>query len=58
MSRVIEQPVGSAAEARTRVESDALGLVRAWVGRPGSLGALVDGIGGVDQVGVTERADA
>ena len=28
------------------------------MGRPGSLGALVEGIGGVDQVGVTERTDA
>ena len=45
MSEVIERP-------RTDIEADALGLVKAWVGRPGTLGALVDGIGGVDQVGV------
>ena len=51
VSEVIER-------ARTDAETDAFGLVKAWVGRPGSLGALVDGVGGVDQVGVTERADA
>ena len=45
MSEVIER-------ARTDAETDAFGLVKAWVGRPGSLGALVDGVGGVDQVGV------
>jgi deoxyribose-phosphate aldolase len=50
VSEVIEHP--------RAVEADALALVKAWVGRPGSLGALVDGVGGVDQVGVTERADA
>jgi deoxyribose-phosphate aldolase len=51
VSEVIER-------ARTDAETDAFGLVKAWVGRPGSLGALIDGVGGVDQVGVTERADA
>lgn len=42
------------------VES-ALGLVGAWVGHPGArgaLGALIAGVGGVDQVGVTERVDS
>ena len=58
MSEVIERPAATSAEARDRIESHALGLVRAWVGRPGSLGALVEGVGGVDQVGVTERANA
>jgi len=57
MSEVIERPRPST-EGREQVESNALGLVRAWVGHPGSLGALVEGIGGVDQVAVTERADA
>ena len=36
VSEVIER-------ARTDAETDAFGLVKAWVGRPGSLGALVDG---------------
>jgi deoxyribose-phosphate aldolase len=58
MSEVIEQAPPDAAGGRERVETAALGLVRAWVGRPGSPGALLEGIGGVDRVGVTERADA
>jgi deoxyribose-phosphate aldolase len=58
MSEVIEHVVAEPEDAQERVEANALGLVRAWVGRPGSLGALVEGIGGVDQVGVTERANA
>src|SRR3972149_895048 len=58
MSQVIERPPAPSARARGRIESHARGLVRAWVGRPGSLGALVEGVGGVDQVGVTERANA
>ena len=36
----------------------AASLVRAWVGRDGSPGALLDRIGGVDQVGVNERVDS
>ncbi len=32
--------------------------MRAWVGRDGSPGALLDRIGGVDQVGVNERVDS
>ena len=36
----------------------AAALVRAWVGRDGSPGALLDRIGGVDQVGVNERVDS
>ena len=51
MSEVIER-------SRTDAEADALSLVKAWVGRPGNVGALVEGVGGVDQVGVTERADS
>jgi deoxyribose-phosphate aldolase len=58
MSRVLDHPAAGSAEARAHVESEGLALVRSWVGRPGSLGALVEGIGGVDQVGVTERTDA
>ena len=50
MSEVIEH-------ARPSSE-DASALISAWVGRPGSLGALVEGVGGVDAVGVTERANA
>jgi deoxyribose-phosphate aldolase len=58
MSEVIEGVRLGGADAREAAESNAVALVRAWVGRPGSLGALVEGVGGVDQVGVTERADA
>jgi deoxyribose-phosphate aldolase len=58
MSEVAERAHQSAEDAQQRVEANASSLVRAWVGRPGSLGALLEGVGGVDQVGVTERADA
>jgi deoxyribose-phosphate aldolase len=60
MSDVLERPVAAAdaAEARASAESQASALVRAWAGRPGSLGALVDRAGGVDQVGVTERVES
>jgi deoxyribose-phosphate aldolase len=58
MSRVMERSGGDPEAAQDRAEAGALSLVRAWVGRPGSLGALVEGLGGVDQVGVTERANA
>jgi deoxyribose-phosphate aldolase len=49
--------VGNVA-ALAGAEATATSLVRAWVGRPGSLGALVDRVGGVDQVGVVERVDS
>ena len=58
MSEVLEQIPAGSEEARTRAQAGASALVRAWIGRPGSLGALLEGVGGVDQVGVTERADA
>ena len=58
MSEVIDRPGAAQEDGHDRAEATALSLVRGWVGRPGSLGALVEGIGGVDQVGVTERADA
>jgi deoxyribose-phosphate aldolase len=44
--------------AREAAETDANALVRAWVGRPGSLGGMLERIGGVDQVGVTERVES
>ena len=44
----------SAADAQVAAAS----LVRAWVGRDGSPGALLERIGGVDQVGVNERVDS
>ncbi len=50
-------PTGSVAPLAT-AEATATSLVRAWVGRPGSLGALVDRVGGVDQVGVVERVNS
>ena len=51
----IEHAPATDKKASTR---DAGELVRAGGGRPGALGALLEGVGGVDQVGVTERADA
>ena len=53
MSEVLDRPAATEA-----ARSTAAGLVRAWVGREGSPGALLDRIGGVDQVGVNERVDA
>ena len=60
MSEVLER-TASAAEgvtAQAAAETQAAALVRSWVGRPGSLGALVDRSGGVDQVGVIERVES
>ncbi len=54
MSEVLDRPAAATDAAR----ATAAGLVRAWVGREGSPGALLDRIGGVDQVGVNERVDA
>ena len=56
MSEVIEH-ARTTPEDGARRSGDAAALVSAWVGRPGSLGALVEGVGGVDAVGVTERAN-
>jgi deoxyribose-phosphate aldolase len=55
MSQVPEHPL-----ARSEVDAQivAASLVRAWVGRDGSPGALLDRVGGVDQVGVIERVDS
>ncbi len=54
MSQVTDHSIAqSDADARTTAAT----LVRAWVGRDGSPGALLDRIGGVDQVGVNERVD-
>jgi deoxyribose-phosphate aldolase len=62
MARVLEHhPVDDQAAARGIAQAEANALVGAWLGRPGAggpLGALVDRIGGVDQVGVTERVEA
>jgi deoxyribose-phosphate aldolase len=60
MSEVLEHPAATSGttDARAAAESQASALVRAWAGRPGSLGALVDRAGGVDQVGVIERVDS
>jgi deoxyribose-phosphate aldolase len=58
MSDVVERAQEHAEDTEQRVEANAASMIRAWVGRPGSLGALLEGVGGVDQVGVTERADA
>jgi deoxyribose-phosphate aldolase len=58
MSDVVERAQEHAEDTQQRVEANAASMIRAWVGQPGSLGALLEGVGGVDQVGVTERADA
>jgi deoxyribose-phosphate aldolase len=58
MSRVLTGAAVDPDVAREQAEAGALGLVRAWVGRPDTPGALLDGVGGVDQVGVHERVDA
>ncbi len=55
MSQVTDpQTATSSAGAQLAAAS----LVRAWVGRDGSPGALLERIGGVDQVGVNERVDS
>lgn len=54
MSSVIE----SGARSASQVAAEAAGLVRAWVGRDGSPGALLERVGGVDQVGVEQRVAA
>ena len=51
-------PQRGPAAATAAAEQQAAALVHAWVGRSGSPGALLDRIGGVDQVGVNERIDA
>jgi deoxyribose-phosphate aldolase len=33
-------------------------LVRAWIGKPGALGAMLDRVGGVDAVGINERVES
>jgi deoxyribose-phosphate aldolase len=55
MSRVLDAPT---TDLRARADADATALVRAWVGRDGSPRGLVDRVGGVDEVGVTERVAA
>ena len=57
MSEVLERPTVAAHDGGS-AEQQASALVRAWAGRPGSLGALVDRVGGVDQVGVVERVES
>jgi deoxyribose-phosphate aldolase len=56
MSEVLHRTVAATSDSAAR--SAAAALVRAWVGREGSTGALLDRIGGVDQAGVNERADS
>jgi len=55
VSQTTQQP---AAQTVADAPLVAASLVRAWVGRDGSPGALLDRIGGVDQVGVNERVDS
>src|SRR5689334_1424264 len=63
MSEVVSRVRGAGPDdgqsaATIAAEQQAAALVHAWVGRTGSPGALLDRIGGVDQVGVNERVDA
>ena len=55
MSQILERTDREAARV-ARTEASA--LVRAWTGRSEPINALIDGVGGVDQVGVTERAES
>ncbi|CAN5740787.1 deoxyribose-phosphate aldolase [soil metagenome] len=52
MSKVLEAPTNRAAERQ------ASALVRAWAGRTDAIEALVERVGGVDQVGIEERVDS
>jgi deoxyribose-phosphate aldolase len=52
MRDVIDPTTTGAAEAQ------ASALVRSWIGRPDSLGAMLDRVGGVDEVGVRERVES
>ncbi len=45
-------------ESREAADAQASVLVSAWSGRPGSLNALIDRVGGVDQVGINERVES
>jgi len=56
MKQLSDRPASARPEAEAQIM--ATSLVRAWVGRDGSPGALLDRIGGVDQVGVHERVDS
>jgi deoxyribose-phosphate aldolase len=58
MSEVLQRDRPPSVADGPSAEEAASSLVRAWVGRPGSLGALVSGVGGVDQVGIVERVDS
>jgi deoxyribose-phosphate aldolase len=52
VSRVLEAPASRSAERQ------ASALVRAWAGRGEGIEAIVERVGGVDQVGVEERVDS
>ncbi len=59
VTSVIDHTTASSHEdTHAAAEAQASALVRAWVGRGGSPSALLDRVGGVDQVGVNERVDA
>ncbi|HEY7598351.1 MAG TPA: hypothetical protein VH741_00365, partial [Candidatus Limnocylindrales bacterium] len=52
MTDVIEAPRERSAERQAGA------LVRAWIGRSEGIEAMVERVGGVDQVGVEERVDS
>jgi len=58
VSEVLERVAPAGASATQAAEANAAALMRAWVGRSGSPGALVDRVGGVDQVGIVERVES
>jgi len=58
LARVAGGDPGPSAAATIAAEQQAAALVHAWVGRSGSPGALIERVGGVDQVGVNERIAA
>lgn len=58
VTTVIDPTAAGQEDRRATAESKASALVRAWVGRGGSPAALLDRVGGVDQVGILERVDA
>ncbi len=59
MDQVIGSPGDATREGdgKAAARAGSAALVRAWIGRPGALGAMLDRVGGVDAVGVNERVE-
>ena len=58
VSQLIESPNAASRDTQPSAGAEAASLVRAWVGQPGAVGAMLDRVGGVDAVGVNERVDS